>query len=301
MSIDVFLQNSQLHVTYSNITVEPSPICPRLNICLEIDQGAINFRQAAPPIATQYVNLSNLIAELKMIGANGEEHYVGQLFPNQPSVTIYSNSRATLIFNLNLDHFTLAQIEKLREAKDLQLVVHCVFTYTFAFQPFSNNNTVSANLKFSIPKSDWVEKYLPALGFKTVSPIGVPQPIDSAFAETISHVNDAWKQYSIGEYHRVLTDCRKAIESLSDMIKSKGFQKEEVTEEGKKIIVPDWDKFLDNEELGEVAATINEISRITATDAHPGRIIGRVDAVFALMNTTATVNLVIHKYEQLQT
>jgi len=300
LSVDVFLQNSQLHVTFSNITVEPSPICPRLNICLEIDQGAINFRQATPPIATQYVNLSNLIAELKMIGANGEEYYVGQLFSNQSSIALYSNSKATLIFNLNLDHFTLAQIEKLRESKDLQLVVHSVFTYTFAFQPFSNDNTGSANLKFNIPKSDWVEKYLPALGFKTVSLIEVPQPIDSVFAETISHVNDAWKQYSVGEYHGVLTDCRKAMESLSDKIKSKGFQKE-VAEEGKKIIVPDWDKFLDNEELGEVVATINEISRLTATDAHPGRIICRVDAVFALMNTTATVNLVVRKYEQLQT
>ena len=101
----------------------------------------------------------------------------------------------------------------------------------------------------------------------------------------------------MGEYHRVLTDCRKAIESLSDNIKSKGFQKE-VTEEDKKKSVPDWNKFLNNEELGDAVATINKkISRLTSTGAHPGRTICREDADFALMTTHAMVNLVVRKFE----
>ena len=94
MSGYVSLTNSQLNVTYTGIAVEPSPICPRLDICLEIDQGTINFRQAAPPLPSQYVNLSDFIAELKMFGAKGEEYHIGQLFPKQPSLILFSNAKS---------------------------------------------------------------------------------------------------------------------------------------------------------------------------------------------------------------
>ncbi len=220
-----------------------------------------------------------------------------QLYLRYPinSFEINSNSSASLIFEMAPSE--LKTIEKLREAKDLQLKI-CGYLLT----EFQNNPQIKNNsyfeLTFRIPKSDWVESYLPALGFKTVSLIEVPQLLDADFAETIGHVDDAWKQYSMGEYHRVFTDCRKAKESLSEKIKSKGFEKEE-TIEGKKVMVPDWDKFFENEELGDAIAVISKkLSRITSIGAHPGRLICKEDADFALMTTHAMVNLVVRKFNQ---
>ncbi len=106
------------------------------------------------------------------------------------------------------------------------------------------------------------------------------------------------KQFSMGEYHRVFTDCRKSKESLSTKIMSQGFEKDDVTQEGKKTKVPDWDKLFENEELGDAITVISKkLSRITSTGAHPGRIICKEDADFALMTTHAMVNLVVRKYE----
>ena len=283
-------------MTYSFVSTEPS-IRPRLIFGFDFTQSN---KPNAPilPTGLSALELGDFAVELKLVPQNsGNMIYVGYLIPRQPFVTLPANVRTNLTFNLDLDHHELREIEKLREAKDLNLLVNFFFTAENQSQP-KTKTMQSAQIIIKVPKSDWVEKFLPDLGVKTVSLIEIPQLIgDSEFSETISHVDDAWKQYSMGEYHRVLTDCRKAIECLAEKIKSKGFVKEEIAQEGKKIIVPDWDKFLVNEELGDVVATINKkISRITATGAHPGRIICREDADFTLMTTHAMVNLILRKY-----
>jgi len=203
----------------------------------------------------------------------------------------------SLIFELTPNR--LSTMEKLREAKDMQLIVSMFCNYVIEPQP-NSRNSLGFRLDFRIPKSDWTETYLPQLGFKTVSLIELPQPAEPEFNEAIGHLNDSWKQFSMGEYHSVFPDCRKEKESLSEKIKSKGYEKEETTQENKKIMVPDWEKFFGNEELGEAIAVISKkLSRITSTGAHPGRLICKEDADFALMTTHAMVNLVVRKYEQL--
>ena len=228
---------------------------------------------------------------------DGKVVRVGQLYPKMPIGSLSINQNASLSLVLEMTPYRLSAIEKLRESKDLLLSISLFCNAKLELPP-KTRNSLGFRIELRIPKSDWAETYLPQLGFKTVALIEVPQPIEPEFSETIAYLNDAWKQYSMGEYHRVLTDSRKAIESLSDKIKSKGFQKEEVTEEGKKKMVPEWDKFLDNEELGDVVATVNKkLSRITSTGAHPGRTICKEDADFALMITHAMVNLVVRKFE----
>jgi len=174
------------------------------------------------------------------------------------------------------------------------------FTAKFAFTAEIQGNPQTRtqsnfSLGFKIPKSDWVETLLPVLGLKTVSLIEIPKLSDPEFQEIISHVDDAWKQYSMGEYHRVLTDCRKALESLASVVKDKGYKKSK-EQEGKKRTFPDWGKLLGNEDLGDTVGIINKKARaFIVPAAHAGRTINREDADFALMITHAIVNLITRK------
>lgn len=140
-----------------------------------------------------------------------------------------------------------------------------------------------------------MENYLPYLGIKTVSLIEIPQLIDSEFSEAINHINDAWKQYSMGEYHRVLSDCRKALESLSAKVKSEGYE----TSDEKDKVLPDWSKFLGDSELGDIVGTINKkLFRFASPGSHTGRSINKEDADFILMSTHAMANLIINKFSE---
>ncbi len=286
-------RNERLDFKYDSLSVEPSII--RTGLVFNFSVNLSSRGSATNPSASNTLIITDFSAELKQKGQE-KEIYAGHLIPKALCSHMSLNCGYGLQLLLELDAHTLSAIEKLREAKDLLFTFHFRFYGEFEGEP-QTRNYQDFQLGIRIPKSDWVDNHLPALGFKTASLIEVPQLVDIEFAETIVYVNDAWKQYSMGEYHRVLTDCRKAIECLSDKIKSKGFEKEELLQDGKKKIVPDWDKFLDNEELGDAVATINrKISRITSTGAHPGRIICREDADFALMTTHAMVNLIVRKY-----
>jgi hypothetical protein len=89
------------------------------------------------------------------------------------------------------------------------------------------------NLDIRISKSDWVEKILPNLKYKEVSLIEVPK-IENPEFSVVAKIDDAWKMYSMGEYGKVLTECRKALEAFVTILKEKGLQKEIIEKEGKK-------------------------------------------------------------------
>jgi len=302
---DIRVQNAQLHVTYSSTSTEPSSIRPRLLFCFDFTQGSELIsaprRSDSFPPSSSHVSSANILVvsdftvELRMLGAsNNDQYYVGPLFSKQPVASLYNNARTNIIFGLDLNHFDLREIEKLRESKDLQFVANFSFSSEIQHLPQTKQPS-SFQLRFKIPKSDWVETLLPALGLKTVSLIEIPKLAGSEVEELISHVDDAWKQYSMGEYHRVLTDCRKALESLGSIAKSKGYKKTTAQQDEKKTL-PDWDKLLGNEELGDVVGTINKKTMaFIAPAAHSGRTINREDADFALMVTHAMVNLITRK------
>jgi hypothetical protein len=253
-------------------------------------------RPSVGPSATQenILILSDFASELRLQGGKGGgDYYVGQVIPKQSLVILQANVRTNLTFGLDLDHQALREIEKLRESKDLQFLATSVFASEIQGQP-QTKSTSGFQLRFKVPKSDWAETILPALGFKTVSLIEIPRLGGSEFDEAIGHVDSAWKQYSMGEYDRVLTDCRKALESLSTKVKSMGYQK--TVEEGNKKSLPDWGRLFGNDDLGDIVGTINQKTMgFISPGSHAGRTINREDADFALMITHAVVNLITRK------
>lgn len=289
MSIDVgVLQHSTLRVTYRSSDAEFFSICPRLLLSFDVTHNI------SPGVSPYALAISNFMGELRLFKEGSVREYVGQLVAKQPFVLLFAGSTTVVTFGLDLSHYELGQIEKLRESKDLELVTN--FTYVAEIHQQPQTRTSSGfQLMFRIPKSDWVEKLLPKLGFKSVSLLEIPKLVDSEFAEIINHVEGAWKQYSMGEYHRVLSDCRKALEALGTKVKSKGFEKT-IEEEGRKKTLPDWSKLLGNDDLGDIMGTISQktIGFITP-GSHAGKTINKEDADFALMVTHAIVNLTTRK------
>lgn len=154
------------------------------------------------------------------------------------------------------------------------------------------------SLEFRVPKSDWVEKILPQLKYKEVSLLELPKIEKSEFGDIVARINDAWKQYSMGEYAKVLVECRKAMEALTTTVKNRGFQKEITDEKGNKRSVPDWEKALGDKEIGSIVEVfVQKLFGFLAPGFHQGRSINREDAEFAIMNTHALVNYVIKKLD----
>jgi hypothetical protein len=185
-------------------------------------------------------------------------------------------------------------MEKLRQGKDLQLQIQLSFVAEVQQQP-PIRQPITIQLDERIAKSDWAEKILPQLGFKDVALIEIPKIERPEFGDSISRINEAWKQYSMGEYDKVLTECRKAMEALVAVVKGKGFEKETGDEKGKKAGA-DWKKALGHEEIGEIIeAVVQKHFGFLAPGSHYGKGINREDAEFALMLTHGLINFVCKK------
>jgi hypothetical protein len=265
------------------------------------DVGFMNPLPTGSPEISPTLIIHDLRAELKIRAADGKDLYAGQLTLKAPFSFLQINQNWSVSLVREFNPYLLSSIEKLRPAKEIQFFIILYFASEFEGKVQSRSPVQVGQAAYRISKSDWVEAYLPQLGYKTVSLIEVPQLLDGDFSEAIANVNDAWKQYSMGDYRKVFADCRNAIDCLSEKIKSKGFVKQEPTENGKSKPVPNWNEFLDDEELGDVLAALNKkLFRLASIGAHgsTGRIIGREDAEFALMTTHAMVNLVVQKFKQ---
>ena len=241
---------------------------------------------------------SFIISDLQLrlsILKNGLLHYVGELIPRQPLFILPSGGASNIICDITLDHYGLSQIEKLREGGDLTFRVQGSFVGEKQQQP-QTKTLAGFTLDLRMPKSDWVENILPRLKYKDVLLLEIPKFLEPKFEDVVTYVNGAWKQYSMGEYDKVLTECRKALETLSNKVKTQGFKKEIVDDQGKKKEIPDWDKLLGSPNLGDILGSINrKIWGFVTPGAHAGKAINREDADFALMTTHAIINLTIHK------
>jgi hypothetical protein len=279
---------SRLRFTYRSITPETLTIVPRLRFDIDVHH-AVQPGQPAYNITLSYAR-----SELKIISKEGSPIYACMLVPDQPLYTLPPASSISSRLYADFDHYRLAQIEKMREGKDIQIQVELAFIAEVQQQPPTKQSGI-VSIRERIPKSDWVEIHLPQLRFKDVVLLEVPKIEKPEFGEVISKINEAWKQYSMGEYDKVLTECRKAMEALTTIMKNKGFQKEITDEKGKRV-VPDWEKVLAHKEMGDIIeAFVQKLFGFLAPGSHYGKSINREDAELAIMNTHALVNYMVKK------
>jgi len=280
-----------------SITADARSLIPRLSLEFEIHYISSESKSGELEYNV-FINFGR--AELKVrkqvFPEVGETLYVGSLIPEERFFTLLSpNSSSSTRWYIDLDHYRLSQLEKIREGKDLQMCVDLFLIVELQRESPSMRPIQFPSLYIEVPKSDWVEKILPQLKYKEVSLIELPKLDRPEFSNIIVEIDKAWKMYSMGEYKEVLTNCRIAIEGLTDVVKSRGFHKE-VEEEGKKKTVPDWESALGHEKMGDLMRSfIQKLYDFLSPGAHYGKSINKEDAELAIMMTHALINFCTKK------
>lgn len=244
-------------------------------------------RAEQQPARPEELMISEIKGQLQL--SNGIR--IGMLSSEKPYIILYSNNEQTLELYLELDHYKLHQIEEFRKGSDLSLQMNINFVVEKRGQPQNRDMNSFNNIRFEIPKSEWVEKILPNIGFKDVSLIELPK-INQKWQKIIEHINEAWHQHSMGKYDKVLIECRKSLEALGNEVKNKEFIKTIKNEKEEKSI-PDWEKLFNSENVGDtVGAIYKKFYGFLAPSAHTGKAINKEDADFALLVTHGIVTLV---------
>jgi len=220
---------------------------------------------------------------------------VGFLSFLRPYLKIEPNTNTHESGFIIMDHYILKKIEEMRAGGDLQYNIKGAFlgiSHTSQGIPIFKQSNIE-EVRDRISKSDWVEKYLPVFKFKNVSLLEVPIIDSKDFKKVAEYIDTAWKDKMMGEYDKVLINCRKVIEEIGIIVRKRGYKTKNI--EGKEI--PDWKKFFSGvNETGEIFGTINQkIYGFTSPGAHTGKSINREDADYALMITHAIANMVIKK------
>jgi hypothetical protein len=228
--------------------------------------------------------------DLTVQSKSGPAYHMGHLLPEPPFLNLGQNVTSNVMCYLELDHSILSRIENVREGGDLQLqlVIHFVGEQQGAPQTKQNSQI---GMQIRIPKSDWVERILPNIGFKDVALLEIPKLEAPSFKDVVDYQNEAWKQFMMGDYDKVLVECRKSLEALGTHVRGKGLEKDV---DGKKL--PDWDKLLGDDDTGSMLETMfQKIRGFVAPGSHAGRASSRDEAQFALMVTHSIVNLGLRK------
>lgn len=306
-------------ITIGRVHVDQKYILPRIIIPVKIKSyPLIGNRGIAiddqPPVGFVFTNMVMKVSVTKRV-QDGRNMVIGCAGPETLNHEVKGQEKS-IEFGLMLDHFLLSQIEKLRENNDLYLGIE-LRAQGYALQDTGKIIEQELNQEtIAVPKSDWVEEILNQLNYKSVALIEVPVLLAENFADVIKELNDAWKEYSMGNYNQVLGHCRNALDGIATKVRDAGFVVSEKEEEfecpkcshtwtildnktADKREVPDWKKFFAGEKRGR---TIREIFRNTrgfaAPATHFGKVTGKEEANLVLFQTYSIVKYVLSRFEE---
>jgi len=274
--------NSRLRISLKAVTPDEDALSPRMKFEFDlaniIDDDAYMIK----------VTIHDIQMEVK-----GPHRYqfLGTATPTGDQMfNLGPTSDKSIRYQLELSHYTLEQIEKLRGGDLLlrassTLIVQRVGGEGYSSHPFL--------FDFEIAKSKWVEKILPELGYKHVSLVEIPDLPDGEFAQITQYLNAAWRDKMMGQYDGALTNCRKALEALGKQIRSMGFETLREDGVGKR---PDWKELFRSEDLGDIIGKLHQkVIGFTVPGAHAGKAINREDGDLAILTTHGLVQFAISK------
>jgi len=278
-------ESSTLKLAYTGISPDSSAIFPRVRICFEI---LYTSGEATP----KRMFIDDFVFDL-LLRKEGRDYFVGSLSADTPYLRAYPQTSHSLNTFLDLDLYRLRQIEKLREGGNI--LFHVRVRLATEMEGKNDKKLCNFEMSFKVAKSEWVEEILSNIGFKEVSLIEIPKIHTQEYEKVLGWIDNAWKQYMMGEYDRVLGDCRKALEGLTDVVKEKGFEKT-IVEDDKKQKVPDWRKFFASEDIGDIfGSMVQKMFGFTTVGTHFGKGINREDANLALMTVHSMIDFVVKK------
>lgn len=272
-----------IKVRFRQATVEPAVIPT-----LRIDVYLISDRPIYVMVLTAEASIQTSNGWISL----GEAHcYDHPLFL---TISGQREAIASTRFYLELDPFRLERIEQLRGNGDIYLRIkanYCTFDPSESLH-LGVNPTVNLesfyieqepNSGFKIPKSDWVEQFLPKLGYKKVRLLEIPiLEAPTELNELVIHIDEAWEHFSMGNYEEVLTSCRKGLEIIERYLINNGYKKT-IEVKGEPKTVADWKAFLGSSVGEDVEKIFDGLKHFTSVGAHAGRVISRAEAEYALM------------------
>jgi hypothetical protein len=271
------LSDNRINFETGQVTVDKLSIVPRLSIELKMTR-------LAQPGHQYTIGISSLTGDVNIVSNEGIK-YVGHV-QTVPYFSMSPNSPMNIICTLDFDHYVLNQIEKLRVNKDVVFQINIDFVYEIP-QPTLNKGHQRVSLQMKIPKSDWVENILPELKFRENFLLEIPRLPDENSETLRTHIDSAFKQYSMGNYDKVLTDCRKVLEELKNITLLNKFGVDGEI---------DFKNILASKEIADIIDVIyRKLLGFTAPGSHTGRSINKEDADFALISTYAFSNLILRK------
>lgn len=276
-------QYYRINFEKSSIDVDTTSLKPRLRI-------SINVTCLSSPAMSNPIDIELNTSEIK-VNKQGTFYYAGMLTPDYSIIKLFPSSAQTITYSIDLDHYLLSQIEKLRDGKDMSYSLALKFVANVE-QPQRNKTSHTCLVDVRIAKSDWVEKLLSQMKFKEVFLFEFPKLEDVDFSETVLHIDSAWKQYLIGEYSTVLIDCRRALESFKKVAESKALTN------GDDV---DFEKIVGNKNIGNIMADIyRKLWGFVSKGAHIGTSINKEEADFALISIHALMNYCLRKTKMLE-
>jgi hypothetical protein len=132
-----------------------------------------------------------------------------------------------------LDDRAIFAAQKHRDGGDLRLRIDLTFTaLRKRALPVTGNETLwgiervenfTGEVQFIVPKSDWVERLLPALGYAGFKLIEIPlthRLLHEAYDNIISEFNKAESYFNKGDYNACIAHCRNTMDTLKDNLKN---------------------------------------------------------------------------------
>lgn len=274
----------QLKVSYTESDADEFAIYPRIRFVFDV-----SYLNNSPGAGLLFLDGFEFTAVLR--SASGVIRLVGNLLVDMFSIKLSPSGSYVLYAFLDLDSYRLSEIEKLRQGGELSFILNGRFSYTQPAQ-ISTREVETFQLAIKIPRSQWVDNILAKTGFKNVSLLEIPTLPNGEHKEIVKWIESASRQNMMGEYDKVLGDCRKTLEGLTSMVKNRGFK----TKDSEGHEISDWEKYFGNEELGDIFGGLcQKMFGFTIPGAHYGKGINREDADLALMVTHAMTNFVLKK------
>ncbi|HET6841456.1 MAG TPA: hypothetical protein VFK06_07180 [Candidatus Angelobacter sp.] len=145
-------------------------------------------------------------------------------------------------------------------------------------------------MRFTVPKSEWVEKILPGLGYKGLQLLEF-RVGDSAVAQQLPQAIEEFKQAQQhllnAEWERAVHRCRNALELI---VSARSSSIAETSKFASKINAFINDHLSANDEQADlIAKQMNLLWQVCSSAAHPSPIVTRTDAEFILRTTMSLI------------
>lgn len=199
-------------------------------------------------------------------------------------------------FSFRIGQEILAYIENYRKG-DLCLALEIaidasLFTCSGNFNNPEGNFFEKCNLTFSIPRSIWVEKLLPSLGYQSFKLIEIPvahRTLKEAYKNIIEEFNKAENYFRNEDYNKCVAHCRSTLDALSRNLKK---IKSQVPSESNF----EWLQKVDTATLVYIDEMNKSITRIGSKAHHQGqkRDFSRQEAESIYLVTLGLLHFVAH-------